>query len=81
MDTGNLRTLRASSLVWDGLRAFAAQYPYHPVRTYLESLVWDGQPRLERGSLPTALSKTTLQSGGGAAHAHRRSGAGDGAGL
>ena len=37
-----------SSLVWDGLRTFAAQYPYHPVRTYLEGLVWDEQPRLER---------------------------------
>ena len=30
------------------LRAFAAQFPYHPVRTYLESLVWDGTRRLEK---------------------------------
>jgi predicted P-loop ATPase len=37
-----------SATVWDGLRTFAVHHPYHPVRAYLTSLVWDGKPRLEK---------------------------------
>ena len=36
------------NLVWDALTASAHRNAYHPVRRYLDSLQWDGHPRLER---------------------------------
>ena len=38
----------SASVVADGIMILARQRSHHPVRTYLESLVWDGVPRLSK---------------------------------
>ena len=38
---------RTRDAIDDALMLTAAQAAYHPVREYLESLAWDGQPRLD----------------------------------
>lgn len=38
----------SKDMAWDAILAYATKYnPYHPIRDYLESLVWDGVPRLD----------------------------------
>lgn len=50
-----------NSDVNDGLMTVANQRPYHPIRTYLKSLEWDGEPRLSEwlvkgfGATPSSL--------------------------
>jgi predicted P-loop ATPase len=46
--------------VWELMRASATQSAYHPVRNYLNSLHWDGKPRMEfclPGVEPTAYTR------------------------
>lgn len=40
--------IHTKSLLLDALNECWAQHSYHPVRDYLNSLVWDGNPRLAR---------------------------------
>jgi predicted P-loop ATPase len=35
-------------MMWDAVLLVAKERSYHPVREYLDGLVWDKQPRLER---------------------------------
>lgn len=45
--TERLLKFRGKDVVEDALALVASQHAYHPVREYLESLVWDGRPRLD----------------------------------
>lgn len=41
------RTTPTTTAVHEAINAVAHRHPYHPVRDYLDSLVWDGVPRLD----------------------------------
>lgn len=43
-----LRLVVADDLLWDALLLVARERSFHPVRSYLEALAWDGTPRLDR---------------------------------
>lgn len=44
--TGNHTPVRDKNWVDRAIRVVVQRHPYHPIRDYLESLVWDGKGRM-----------------------------------
>lgn len=48
------------SALSDSVRAWASKKTFHPVKTYLEGLVWDGAPRLENMAVEVLGSREDI---------------------
>jgi predicted P-loop ATPase len=49
----------SSAIAFEGVRLVAERNPYHPVKNYLNSLVWDGERRLDTWLIRYAGAKGT----------------------
>ena len=53
----------ALGVVGHAIQTVAREFPFHPVRDYLNTLKWDGTPRLAPWLTPTSVRRTLRMSG------------------